>query len=86
MNALGNGCGLGSMARGALHFRDVFGMGKFLNVGMTPGTIQDGMDTYLMFARIDVDTVSCVGFQIFIAVAGEAVRVGIRGGLSNGGS
>jgi len=69
------------MAGGAIHFGDALRMRKFPDIRMTGRAIQYAVNAGLLFCLIDVNAPARLGLQILIIVTGEAVRVGIRGGL-----
>ena len=70
------------MARRAFYFRNVRGVREFLDARVAIGASQGRVHARLVLRFVDKDAAAGIRFQVLLAVAGEALRVGILGALA----
>lgn len=78
MRALGHIGGFLRMAGGAFHFRHAGGMRKSLDRRMAIAAIQNRVRARLVFRRIYINALPRLRFQILLAVASQAIFIGIH--------
>ena len=82
VSALGDVAGGLFVAGGALYLRNFRWMRELLDVRVAGGATYIGVNAGLVLRRIHVDAATLFGFQVRLAMAGEAI--GVRDGASTG--